>query len=136
LLEFPDRRLGNLLGDLAEDFAGLGGAGPCQRADQLSWRLIPEDELPVGNVLEIDRQFAQLIRTSSARSPINDLDGDLSGQAEGIGAGRSKGSDGLSRLSGELVDEEVSVGRVAAKSTDNGGKIDSVCSSENDASFC
>ena len=62
LLEFPDRRLGNLLGDLAEDFAGLGGAGPCQRADQLSWRLIPEDELPIGNVLEIDRQFAQLIQ--------------------------------------------------------------------------
>jgi hypothetical protein len=33
LLEFPDRRLGNLLGNLAEDFAGLGGASPCQRAD-------------------------------------------------------------------------------------------------------
>ncbi len=33
LLEFPDRRLGNLLGDLAEDFAGLGRASPCQRAD-------------------------------------------------------------------------------------------------------
>jgi hypothetical protein len=28
LLEYPDRRLGNVLGDLAEDFAGLGGASP------------------------------------------------------------------------------------------------------------
>ena len=55
----------------------------------------------------------------------------LSGQAEGIGAGRSKGSDGLSRLSGELVDEEVGVGRMAAKATDNGGKVDSACSSKN-----
>ena len=61
LLEFPDRRLGNLLGNLAEDFAGLGGASPCQRADQLPWWLIPKDQPPVGNMLEVDRQFAQLI---------------------------------------------------------------------------
>ena len=53
----------------------------------------------------------------------------LSGQAEGIGAGRSEGSYSLSRLSGELLDEEMSQGRIAAKATDNGGKVDSMCSS-------
>jgi hypothetical protein len=61
LLEYPDRRLGNLLGDLAEDFAGLGGASPCQRADQLPLWLISKDKPPVGNMLEVDRQIAQLI---------------------------------------------------------------------------
>ena len=61
LLEFTDRRLGNLLDNLAEDFTGLDGASPCQCADQLPWRLIPQDELPVGNMLEGNRQSAQLI---------------------------------------------------------------------------
>ena len=92
--------------------------------------------MPVGNVLQVDREFAKFVRASSTGSPIDDLDGNLSGQAEGVGAGRSKGSDGLSRLSGELVDEEVSVGRMAAKTTGNGDNVDSVCSSKNDASFC
>ncbi len=87
-------------------------------------------------MLQVDREFAKFVRASSTGSPINDLDGNLSGQAEGVGAGRSKGSDGLSRLSGELVDEEVSVGRMAAKTTGNGDNVDSVCSSKNDASFC
>jgi hypothetical protein len=131
-----DCSLRNLCDNLTKHLTSVDRASPRQRSDQLSSRFIPEDELPIGNVLEIDRQFAQLIRTSSARSPINDLDGNLSGQVEGIGAGRSKGSDGLSRLSGELVDEEVSVGRMAAKATDDGGNVDSVCSSKNDASFC
>jgi len=42
LLELPDRRLGNLLGNLAEDFAGLGVAilGDTRQAVQMEGYLV------------------------------------------------------------------------------------------------
>ena len=64
------------------------------------------------------------------------MGGNLGGQTKSVGSRRSKGSDGLSRFSGELLDEEVSLRRMAAKATDNGGNIDSVCRSKNLAAFC
>ena len=55
VLVSTDSLLGNLFGELAEDVAYLGGASPHQSPYQLSLGLIPENKLPVGNMLKVNQ---------------------------------------------------------------------------------
>jgi hypothetical protein len=96
LLESTDSLLGNFFGELAEDLAYLRGSGPRKRPYQLSLRLIPEDKLPVGNMLELNHQFAHLVRTSSTGGPKDHVHRNLSGQAKSVGASRPKGRNSVS----------------------------------------
>ena len=83
-------------GELAENIAYLGGASPHQRPYQLSLGLIPEDKLPVGNMLKVNHQFAHLVRTSSTGGPKDHVHWNLRGQAKSVGASRPEGRDSLS----------------------------------------
>ena len=96
ILQSTDSPFRNFFGELAEDFAYLGGASPRQRPYQLSLGLIPEDKLPVGNVLKVNHQFAHLVRTSSTGGPKDHVHRNLSGQAKSVGASRPKGRDSFS----------------------------------------
>jgi hypothetical protein len=74
----------------------LRGASPRQGPYQLSFGLIPQHKLPVGNMLKVNSQSAHLVRTSSTGGPKDHVHRNLSGQAKSVGASRPKGCDGLS----------------------------------------
>lgn len=96
LLESTDRLLGNFFGELAEDLAYLRVSSPRKRPYQLSLGLIPEDKLPVGNMLELNKELAHLVRTSSTVGPKDHVHRNLSRQAKSVGASRPKGRNSVS----------------------------------------
>ena len=96
ILESTESLLGNFFGELAEDLAYLRGASPRKRPYQLSLGLIPEDQLPVGNMLQANHQLAHPVQTSSTGGPKDHVHRNLSGQAKSVGASRPKGRDSLS----------------------------------------
>ena len=96
ILQSTNSPFRNSFGELAENVAYLGGASPDQRPYQLSLGLIPQDKLPVGNVLELNHQFAHPVRTSSTGGPKDHMHRNLSSQAKSVGANRPKGRNRVS----------------------------------------
>jgi len=75
-------------------------AGPYERTDDLSGRLLGEGELPGGHMLQVEHQLSEIQLPALAGCPIGHLDGHLRCGSESVRSRGSRGNNVFTALRG------------------------------------